>query len=67
MQPEPHPTLSRRTVLRGAALTALTSLAFLNPAQAPPAHAAAPDRPNVPEAKPKAEPHPSYAAIAGLL
>ena len=56
---------SRRTLLRGAALSALTTVAFLNATPSRQAHAAAPDRPEPRE--PEAKPHPSYSAIAGLL
>ncbi|GGN79901.1 hypothetical protein GCM10011579_064840 [Streptomyces albiflavescens] len=62
MDSEPQLALPRRTLLKGAALTALTTLAFLPPAQA---HAAVPDL-TEPD-KPVAEPHPSYAVIVGLL
>ncbi|WP_171112822.1 MULTISPECIES: hypothetical protein [Streptomyces] len=61
MDSERQLAMSRRTLLRGAALTALTALAL----PSAPAHAAVPERPG--SAKPKPKPHPSYTAIVGLL
>ena len=56
--------LSRRTVLRAAALSALTGAAALS-APPQPARAAGPNRPEPPRSK--AGSHPSYEAIVGLL
>ncbi|MEV1081399.1 hypothetical protein AB0I98_24640 [Streptomyces sp. NPDC050211] len=59
------PAPSRRTLLKGAALSALTTVTFLAAAPPQPAAAAVPERPKPP--KPGAKPHPSYASIVGLL
>ncbi|POX56265.1 hypothetical protein C3489_05970 [Streptomyces sp. Ru71] len=59
------PTPSRRTLLRGAALSALTTAAFLNAAGPRPAQAAVPARPKPPE--PAGTSHRSYRAIVGVL
>jgi len=59
------PLPSRRTLLRGAALTALTTAAFPGAAPSQPAQAAVPDKPE--PHKPRHEPHPSYRAIVGLI
>ncbi|MBE8472133.1 hypothetical protein [Streptomyces justiciae] len=64
MHPAPPPAPSRRTLLRGAAVTALTAVAFLSTAPPQPAAAAAPDKPEPHPHKAKAHPH---ASIIGLL
>ncbi|MET9013885.1 hypothetical protein ABZX74_23630 [Streptomyces olivaceoviridis] len=60
-----HPAPSRRTLLRGAALCALTTVAFLPATPPEPAAAAVPQRPKT--HKPDGKPHPPYRAIIGLL
>jgi hypothetical protein len=64
MHPAPQPAPSRRTLLKGAAVSALTTVAFLSAAPPQPAAAAVAERPGI---TPKADPHPSYASIVGLL
>ncbi|WP_030177968.1 hypothetical protein [Streptomyces sp. NRRL S-813] len=59
------PAPSRRTLLRGAALSALTTVALLAAAPPQTVAAAVPDRPRT--HKPDSKPHPSYRAIIGLL
>ncbi|MEU2931076.1 hypothetical protein ABZ636_39735 [Streptomyces sp. NPDC007251] len=59
------PSPSRRTLLRGAALSALTTVAFLAAAPPQPAAAAVPERPE--PRGPGGKPHPPYRAIIGLL
>jgi hypothetical protein len=65
MHPAQPPSPSRRTLLRGAAVSALTTVAFLSAAPPQPAAAAVPERPK--PGKPDAKAHPPYAAIVGLL
>ncbi|MFE9628311.1 hypothetical protein [Streptomyces sp. NPDC006527] len=64
MHPAQPPAPSRRTLLRGAAVTALTTVAFLSAAPPQPAAAAVPEKPE--PGKHDAKVHP-YAAIVGLL
>jgi hypothetical protein len=65
MDSERQLAMPRRTLLRGAALTALTALTL----PSAPAHAAAPDRPGPTKPTPTPTPrsHPPYAAIVGVL
>jgi nitrous oxide reductase len=57
--------LPRRALLKGAALAGLTTLALAH--TAPGARAAAPALATSPEPDATTTPHPSYAAIVGLL
>ncbi|CCK24567.1 hypothetical protein BN159_0188 [Streptomyces davaonensis JCM 4913] len=61
MHPAQPPAPSRRTLLKGAALSALTTVAFLATEPPRPAAAAGPEQPDA------ATPQPSYASIVGLL
>ena len=61
MDPAKTPMPARRTLLTGAALTALTTTAFLKVTPSQPAQAAVPDR-----LEPH-KPHPPYTAIVGLI
>jgi hypothetical protein len=65
MHPDQLPTPSRRTLLKGAAVSALTTVAFLAAAPSQPAAAGVPERPEPDARAPKA--HPPYAKIVGLL
>ncbi|MFE0332321.1 hypothetical protein ACWEWI_34040 [Streptomyces sp. NPDC003753] len=65
MDHDPPLPPSRRTLLRGAALSALATVTFLATAPPQPAAAAASERPG-PD-KPDSTPHRSYRAIIGLL
>ncbi|QOV40870.1 hypothetical protein IM697_22280 [Streptomyces ferrugineus] len=64
MHPAQPPAPSRRTLLRGAAVTALTTVAFLSAAPPRPAAAAVPERPKPGRHDAEARP---YTAIVGLL
>ncbi|MET9830395.1 hypothetical protein ABZ078_13975 [Streptomyces sp. NPDC006385] len=64
MHPAQPPAPSRRTLLTGAAVTALTTVAFLSAAPPQPAAAAVPEKPTPGKRDAKAHP---YAAIVGLL
>ena len=65
MASDQPPTPSRRTLLRGAALSALATVTFL--ATAPPQPAAAAASEHRKPRKPDSTPHRSYRAIIGLL
>ncbi|MET8081872.1 hypothetical protein [Streptomyces sp. NPDC005303] len=65
MEAAQPPAPSRRTLLTGAALSALTTAGLLAAAPPQPAAAAVPEHPEA--AEPQAGRHPSYTAIVGLL
>ncbi|MFF9813551.1 hypothetical protein [Streptomyces sp. NPDC014006] len=68
MDSDRQPAPSRRTVLRGAALAALTTVASLNATRPLPAHATVPAPPEPPQhTKHTSTSHRSYRAIVGVL
>lgn len=71
MHPDQPPAPSRRTLLKGAAVSALTTVAFLAAAPSQPAAAAVPERPE-PDARPQGtsavrqDPRPPLSGNLGL-